>query len=83
MKKYIIVLIIFLDLFPTLAGAQAVGGVVVDAAGAPLPFVNVVELSQADSSFVGGTVSRDDGTFALDHVKTGNILRFYYTGYTT
>ena len=83
MKKYIIVLIIFLGLFPTLAGAQAVGGVVVDAAGAPLPFVNVVELSQADSSFVEGTVSRDDGTFALDHVKSGNILRFSYTGYTT
>ena len=83
MKKYVIVLIIFLGLFPTLAGAQAVGGVVVDATGAPLPFVNVVELSQADSSFVGGTVSRDDGTFALDHVKSGNILRFSYTGYTT
>ena len=56
---------------------------VVDAAGAPLPFVNVVELSQADSSFVGGTVSRDDGTFVLDHVTSGNILRFSYTGYTT
>lgn len=83
MKKYVIVLIIFLGLFPTLAGAQAVGGVVVDATGAPLPFVNVVELSQADSSFVGGTVSRDDGTFALDHVRSGNILRFSYTGYTT
>lgn len=67
---------------PTLT-AQNIRGIVVDAAGTPIPFVNVVELSVADSSFVSGTVSKDDGTFALENVKSGDILRTSLVGYET
>lgn len=45
--------------------------------------VNIVELSCADSSFVGGTVSKDDGKFTLNSVKDNNILRFSCMGYET
>lgn len=82
MKKFFVFLIIFLGLCPSLV-AQSVHGIVVDATGAPLSFVNIVELSQVDSTFIDGTVSQEDGTFMLDKVKSGNLIRASYTGYDT
>lgn len=82
MKKVFVFLIIFLGLCPSLV-AQSVHGIVVDATGAPLSFVNIVELSQVDSTFIDGTVSQEDGTFMLDKVKSGNLIRASYTGYDT
>lgn len=73
MKKVFVFLIIFLGLYPSLV-AQSVHGIVVDATGAPLSFVNIVELSQVDSTFIDGTVSQEDGTFMLDKVKSGNLI---------
>ncbi len=82
MERSFVFLITLLGFCPSLA-AQSVNGKVVDAAGVPMAFVNIVELSQADSSFIGGTVSQEDGTFVLDKVQSGNILRASYTGYDT
>ena len=62
---------------------EGIIGQVENGQGEPLTFVNVVELSEADSSFIKGTVSKDDGTFALEDVKMGNILRFSSIGYKT
>lgn len=82
MKKLFVFLIIFLGLYSSLM-AQSVHGIVVDATGSPLSFVNIVELSQVDSTFIGGTVSQADGTFILEKVKSGNLIKASYTGYDT
>lgn len=82
MKKLFVFLIIFLGLCSSLM-AQSVHGIVVDATGSPLSFVNIVELSQVDSTFIGGTVSQADGTFMLEKVKSGNLIKASYTGYDT
>lgn len=82
MKKFFVFLIIFLGLCSSLM-AQSVHGIVVDATGSPLSFVNIVELSQVDSTFIGGTVSQADGTFMLEKVKSGNLIKASYTGYDT
>ena len=54
----------FLGLCPMLM-AQNIQGVVTDTKGMPISFANVVELLQADSSFIKGTVSKEDGSFML------------------
>ena len=63
--------------------AQTVNGTITDTNGSQLSFVNIVELSQVDSSFQKGTVSKDDGSFSIDDVKKGNLLRFSSLGYQT
>lgn len=65
------------------ANAQTVNGTITDTKGSQLSFVNIVELSQVDSSFQKGTVSKDDGSFSMDDVKKGNLLRFSSLGYQT
>ncbi len=82
MNKFFIFLTIFLEFCSSLV-AQSVHGIVVDATGAPMAFVNIVELSQVDSTFIGGTISQEDGTFLLENVKSSNLLRASYTGYDT
>lgn len=81
--RYALVSLTMLCGFCPALTAQNIRGVVMDANGTPIPFVNVVELSAADSSFVGGTVSKDDGTFTLENVKSGDILRASLVGYET
>ena len=81
--RYALVSLTMLCGFCPALTAQNIRGVVMDANGTPIPFVNVVELSAADSSFVSGTVSRDDGTFTLESVKSGDILRASLVGYET
>ena len=50
----------------------------------PLPFVNVVLNTAADTSFVTGTVTDLDGRFTLADVSSGNyLLQISYIGYTT
>lgn len=51
--------------------------------GMPISFANVVELLQADSSFIKGTVSKEDGSFMLEGVKSGNVIRVSLIGYET
>ena len=63
--------------------AQNIQGVVTDTKGMPISFANVVELLQADSSFVKGTVSKEDGSFMLEGVKSGNVIRVSLIGYET
>lgn len=82
MRKYFELLIMFLGLCPMLM-AQNIQGVVTDTKGMPISFANVVELLQADSSFVKGTVSKEDGSFMLEGVKSGNVIRVSLIGYET
>lgn len=49
-----------------------------------LPFVNVVLKNEKDSSFIGGTVTNEEGRFTINKIKTGNyFLEFSYIGYTS
>ena len=49
-----------------------------------LPFVNVVLKTERDSIFVSGTVTNEEGRFALSKVKSGNYyVEVTYIGYTT
>ncbi len=62
-----------------------VSGVVKDKADkTTLPYVSMVVKNTTDSSFVSGTISKDDGRFTLTGIKPGNyLLQLSYTGYTT
>lgn len=46
-----------------LSYAQSVMGKVVDTHHAPIPFANVVLLNAKDSTFMAGTVTKEDGSF--------------------
>ena len=82
MKRIAFLLMMFIGLAPTLK-AQTLRGIVKDASGNPLSYVNIVELSQSDSTFQKGTVSGDDGSFSMNNIKSGNLLRISYLGYDT
>ena len=47
------------------SAAQDISGRVIDEQAQPMPFVNVVLVNRADSAFVAGAVTKDDGTFSI------------------
>lgn len=64
--------------------AQTVNGRLVDEESRPMAFANVVILSPEDSSYVAGTVSREDGTFSLNNsLGQERLLRVSSVGYVT
>ncbi|HCM75106.1 MAG TPA: TonB-dependent receptor [Cytophagales bacterium] len=70
--------------FAQVKSVTASGVVRAKANQAPLPYVNVVLLTEKDSTFVSGTVSNDEGRFTLTNIKPGNYLLSYsFIGYTT
>lgn len=87
-KKSFLVLSFLILLFATTfaqVSSVTVAGVIKDKQrNFPLSFVNVVLLAAKDSAFVTGTVTGEDGRFALDNVRPGNyILEVSYIGYIT
>lgn len=62
--------------------AQNVKGIIVDEKGEPLENVNVVLASRSDSTFICGTTSGSDGSFAI-HNDGNALLRLSYLGYNT
>ena len=64
------------------AKTEDVGGRVIDAQGAPLPFVSVALLT-ADSTYIQGATSDVDGSFQINNTDACCILRFSYIGYRT
>lgn len=63
--------------------AQTVSGRLVDENKQPLPYANVVLLSLPDSVFVSGTVSGEDGSFALASTAPNQLVRISSIGYAT
>ncbi len=64
------------------ATAQSVTGKVVDEEQTPVSYVNVVLLNPADSAFVSGTVSGEDGSFSVETAAdTPYIIRLSLVGY--
>ena len=81
MKKTLLTAI-GLTVFITVS-AQNITGKVVDEQGEPMGFANIVALSMPDSTFIAGTISQEDGTFAFDVEEKGQLLRFTSIGYDT
>ena len=65
------------------ATAATFTGTVVDEAGQPFAFANVVLLNPIDSAFVSGTTTDDAGAFSLTSEKSSVIVKISYIGYET
>lgn len=85
-----ILFITFIALFlPQEVSAQyssvTISGMVKDkASGQALPFVNVILKNAADSAFVAGTITDDNGRFSLSGVHPGQyIFKISYADYIT
>lgn len=75
---------IFIMCLVTIAlNAQCISGRVNDGHSQPMPFANVVLVNRADSSFIAGAVTKDDGTFSIDTYKKDGLLKVSCIGYMT
>ena len=63
--------------------AQNISGRVIDEQAKPMPFANVVLVSRADSAFIAGTMTKDDGTFSISTDIQDGLLKVTSVGYTT
>ena len=63
--------------------AQNISGRVIDEQVKPMPFANVVLVSRADSAFIAGTMTKDDGTFSIGTDIQDGLLKVTSVGYTT
>ena len=62
------------------AQAQEIKGKVVDPEGSPIAYANVV-LHTADTVYVAGTVTDENGTFVITEKGNGALLHVSYIGY--
>ena len=79
MKK--IILISMMCLAAIAATAQGISGRVIDEQSQPMPFANVVLVNRADSAFIAGAVTKDDGTFSISTDKQDGLLKVSCVGY--
>ena len=61
--------------------AQGINGRVIDEQSQPMPFVNVVLLNRADSAFIAGAVTKDDGAFTIETDRNDGLLKVSSVGY--
>lgn len=79
-----ILIIGFLLINVCAAYSQTAIGKVVDEKQVSVPYANVVLLSLPDSTFVQGTVTDEQGNFALGGIEQGSsLLQVSYIGYKT
>lgn len=82
--RTVLILILLLSLPFHAILSQSLKGKVIDALSEKaLSFANIVVLQANDSSFVGGTVSAEDGTFMISTPEPKQILRISLIGYET
>lgn len=65
------------------AKAQSISGRILDEQSQPMTFTNVVLLNRADSAFIAGSVTGDDGTFTIVTDCTDCLLKVSSVGYVT
>lgn len=64
------------------AFAQGITGKVVDEYNKPMDFVNVVLLTNTDSAYIAGTVTKADGSFLFEnHAAKTNLIKLTSIGY--
>ena len=78
-----IVLVSMMCLVAIASTAQGISGRVIDEQAQPMPFANVVLVRRADSAFIAGVVTKDDGTFSISTDKQDGLLKVTSVGYTT
>ena len=78
-----IVLVSMMCLVAIASTAQGISGRVIDEQAQPMPFANVVLVSRADSAFIAGAVTKDDGTFSISTDKQDGLLKVSSIGYIT
>ena len=67
----------------TLASAQNITGRIIDEQSLSMPFVNVVLVNRADSAFVAGAMTKEDGTFCISTDKQDGLLKVSSIGFIT
>ncbi len=77
------IIAIFILLMPICMFASTIRGIVIDAKNSPIAFVNVMLLNRSDSTFVAGTVTKDDGTFTISADCSDGLLKVSSVGYRT
>ena len=84
MRRQILFIILLVMAQAVWAEDYIISGHVLDAQGnAPMEMVTV-RLMKADSSFVTGAMTMDNGSFSIDAKKAGSyILKFSFLGYNT
>ena len=70
-----------MQLGATFAIAQNITGRIIDEQSQPMPFANVVLVNRADSAFVAGALTKDDGTFSISTDKQDGFLKVSSVGY--
>ncbi len=79
MKK--LYLLLYSLVFPLIAAGQTIiSGTVVDENSQPLPYANVILLSQKDSSIITGSITGDNGDFTIEG-RTNTLLKVAMIGY--
>lgn len=75
-------LISLLALIPCFCLAQIrLSGFVYDELSQPMPFANVKLINRADSTFVLGTLTKEDGGFCIETSRTDVLLKVSMVGY--
>lgn len=73
---------LILSLFVTFGKAQILTGGIYNKQGTPIAYANVIVCQLADSSFVNGCISEEDGIFSLSLPENKEyILKVSYIGY--
>lgn len=68
---------------PIFSHAHDIVGRIKDEHSQPMPFVNVILLNRADSAFIQGVVTKDDGTFIVQTEQSDGLLKVSSVGYQT
>ena len=76
--KTIIVSILFLFMSTSILSQTKVGGIVVDEAGEPVAFANIIFKDSSE-----GTISNDDGRFYIESDKNYTAIMVSFVGYAT
>ena len=75
MKKLILTFVIMSFALASAAqNANSISGILMDSASAPISFANIVLATRADTVFLRGTLSDENGKFRFDSVSDGDYL---------
>lgn len=83
MKPFALLFYLSIMILPKTSYAQSISGRIIDELSQPLPFANIILLSQNDSSYIQGTVSKDNGMFEIEITDKNCILKVSSIGYRT